>query len=377
MIASICNIKQCVENKNISSKDKMLDVNIGNCLNDVQKLQLKELINQYSNIFRKEPGRVNCYQHNLEVSDNTAVIQRTYPIPLHYRDQVDKEIENMLKCGIIERASSQFINPMVVVTKPNGKIRLCLDARKLNSILLPDYECARSTEELFQKCAGVKFMSKLDLTSGFWQIPIRKCDRKYTAFLYRNKCYQFTVVPFGLSTSLAAMVRCLDKVMGTEVEDYTLVFVDDILCVSHTFEEHLIHLKKIFKKFQDANMTINLEKSEFGKEELKFLGHIISTNGITTNPDKVKSIMEFPTPGNTKQLKSFLGLTNYYNKFSSNYAECTVPLLPLLRKGVKWNWDMKHQKAFENVKQVFIKTVVLHHPVEMLVNSLSVRNYIR
>ena len=150
----------------------------------------------------------------------------------------------MLANGVIERARSPYINPLVVVTKPNGSIRLCLDARKLNSLLIPDYECARSVEELFQKCNGVKYMTKLDLTSGFWQIPIRKCDRQYTAFLYKNKCYQFKVVPFGLSTSLAAMVRCLDSALGNEVEKYTLVFVDDILCVSQTFEEHLslIHI---------------------------------------------------------------------------------------------------------------------------------------
>ena len=106
-----------------------------------------------------------------------------------------------IKTCLLYTSSSPYINPLVVVTKPNGSIRLCLDARKLNSLLVPDYECARSVEELFQKCNGVKYMTKLDLTSGFWQIPIRTCDRKYTAFLYKNKCYQFKVVPFGLSTS--------------------------------------------------------------------------------------------------------------------------------------------------------------------------------
>ena len=148
-------------------------------------------------------------------------VQRTYPIPLHYRDEVEKEVQQMLANGVIERASSPYINPLVVVTKPNGSIRVCLDAMKLNSLLVPDYECARSVEELFQKCNGVKYMTKLDLTSGFWQIPIRKYDRQYTAFLYKNKCYQFKVVPFGLSTSLAAMVRCLDSGLGNEVEKYT------------------------------------------------------------------------------------------------------------------------------------------------------------
>lgn len=119
------------------------------------------------------------------------------------------------------------------------------------------------------------------------------------------------------------------------MDEYTLVFVDDILCVSKTFQEHLVHLKNIFEKFRNANMTINIAKSEFGKEEVKFLGHVISTKEISTDPEKIEAIQKFPAPRNIKQLKSFLGLANYYSKFFNRYSDSTAPLLTLLTKGVK------------------------------------------
>ena len=158
--------------------------------------------------------------------------------------------------------------------------------RNLNSITKKCYDCAPNAENLFIKCQGVKYLSRLDLKSGFWQIPLAKESRRYTAFLYRNKCYQFRVVPFGLVTSLAAMVRCLELALGPEVEDFVSIFVDDILVISKSFEEHLEHLKIVFRKLQAANLTLNLEKCEFGKSQIKFLGHIISAEGITTDPEK-------------------------------------------------------------------------------------------
>ena len=121
----------------------------------------------------------------------------------------------------IKRSNSKFLNPLVVVKKKSGEVRLCLDMRSLNSVVLREFDCAPPADELFAKCEGARYLTKLDLRSSFWQIPIRREDRKYTAFLYKNKCYQHKVVPFGLSTSLAAIVKCLEKALGPEVEPYT------------------------------------------------------------------------------------------------------------------------------------------------------------
>ena len=143
--------------------------------------------------------------------------------------------------------------------------------RELNSIVLKEYDCAPTADELFTKCEGARYVTKLDLRSSFWQIPIHEENRKYTAFLYKNKCYQHRVVPFELSTSLAAIVKCLERALGPEVEPYTMVFVDDILVVSKTLDEHIKHLSTIFHKFRQANISLNLDKCEFMKSSIQFL----------------------------------------------------------------------------------------------------------
>ena len=162
-------------------------------------------------MFRKEPGRLKTYQHVLRVKENESFVGRSYPVPMTYRDRVDEEIKRMLNMGIIQRSSSTYINPIVPVIKKDGTIRLFLDARKPNEILLEDWKGPEPVEILFQKCKGTKVMSSLDMTSSFWQVPLEKNSMQYTAFQHRGKSYEFNVVPFALKTSTAALVKGLDK----------------------------------------------------------------------------------------------------------------------------------------------------------------------
>ena len=268
----------------------------------------------------------------------------------------------MLDDDIIERCNSNFLNPLLVVRKKSGEIRLCLDMRNLNNFVEKEFDCAPTAEDLFIKCEGARYLTKLDLKASFWQVPLSEQDRKYTAFIFNNKCYQHIVVPFGLSTSLAAIVRCLERALGPEVDPYTVIFVDDILVISRTLEEHFENLRSVFQKLRLANITLKLHKCEFIKSQMKFLGHIISATGISTDPEKLRSIVEFPVPKNLKPLRAFLGLTGYYRKFTSKYAEYTVPLLQLVRKNIKWKWGSEQNDAFERVKGLFTTNLQLFHP---------------
>ena len=274
---------------------------------------------------------------------------RSYPVPMAYRDKVDEEIKRMLDMGIIQRSNSSYINPIVPVIKKDGTIRLCLDARKLNEILIEDWECPEPAEILFQKCKGTKVMSSLDMTSSFWQVPLENNSKQYTAFQHRGKSYEFNVVPFGLKTSTAALVRGLDKALQG-IGDHIISFVDDTLITSESTQQHLEHLEEILTRLERNNLTLNLNKSHFFKKETKFLGFILTTDGIKPDPDKIQGIADFPAPRNVKQLRGFLGLINFYSKFSSKHAEETVPLLHLIKKGVPWKWDENTQCYFDRVK---------------------------
>lgn len=324
---------------------------------------LKGLMEEFQDIFSDRPSITTAYQHAIKLKEPEKFIRKVYPIPRKYKNEVNAEIQKMLDYNIIERADSNFLNPLVVVKKTTGDIRLCLDMRNLNNLVKKEFDCAPTSEQLFIKCEGAKYMTKLDLTSSFWQIPIRRQDRKYTAFLYENKCYQHKVVPFGLATSLSAIVKCLEQALGPEVDPYTMIFVDDILVVSKSHEEHIQHLSKIFQKFRESNITLNESKCEFIKQNVRFLGHLISGEGIQTDPEKIKSITEFPTPRNHRNLRGFLGLTGYYRRFSKHYAETIVPLLGLLKKNTKWKWEELHEQAFINVKELFKTSLHLYHPV--------------
>ena len=158
---------------------------------------------------------------------------------------MQEELDRMMEGDIIERLISSYSNPLVVVIKKDGRVRLCLDVRKINQIIIPDRESPEPINEIFQKFSGVKYMTSLDLTAGYWQVPLAVESRKYTAFLFNGKNYQFKRLPFGLNTSIASFIKCLDMILQPKDLDFLTVYVDDILIASRTFSEHLEHLEYV------------------------------------------------------------------------------------------------------------------------------------
>lgn len=331
-------------------------------MSDEQCSQLTELILKYKDIFSDEPGVCNKYQHNLMVENPQNFKRKTYPVPLAHQSKVLQEIERMESLNIIERCHSTFINPIIPVIKKSGDVRLCLDARSINQVITPDYECNRSVNELLAKCPHAKFISSIDLTSSYWQIPLTEESKQYTAFQFNGKTYQYRVTPFGISTSQAALVRALDKVFDESVENFTMIYVDDICIVSQDFESHLKYLNYIFQKLKEANMTVKFTKSQFCQSSVPFLGYTLTENGLEMDQNRMKPILDFPTPRNRTELKSFLGCINYYNKFIDRFSHTVQPLLRLTSKKNKFVWTKKDDETFREVKNLFLKTNVLFHP---------------
>lgn len=222
---------------------------------------------------------------------------RTYSLPIRLEDKIEKALKQMIKWDIIRRATCAKINPLVPVLKKDGKIRLCLDARNLNTILKEDHEGTEKIETLLQRCNGKKYFSHLDLNMSFWQIPLTKESKNYTAFLYKGKYYEHNVTPFGLKTSTAAFVRGLDKVLKG-LSSCVIIYIDDLLVVSEAEEQHLLDLENILKRLEEHNITLNYSKCEFKKKETRFLGHIISKDGIKQDPVKIQGIHNYITPIN-------------------------------------------------------------------------------
>ena len=227
--------------------------------------------------------------------------------------------------------------------------------------MINDYECAEPTEVLFQRCGGSKIMSTMDLTSSFWQILLAEESKKCTAFLHAGKCYEFCVRHFGLKTSTAAPVRALDFALNG-LGNLHVTFIDDIFCSSENINQHLQHLELLFQRLWENNLIINLEKAHYFRSEVKFLGHSLTPTGIKPDPEKIETTRNFSRPRNLNKLRGFLGLINFYTKFSKNNAAKIVLFVEPLKKGLIWSGDDNNEQAFQEIKTLFCSSVLLSYP---------------
>jgi len=323
---------------------------------------LDEIIELYPEVFREEPGRIIGYECQIRLKDNKPICVKPYPIPIAKQGAVETEIKRMLDMGIIKRSNSPFSIPIVPVFKKNGEVRLCLDARKINCQIITDCERPMTMETILAKFKSVRCISTLDLRSGYWQIPLSEDSKPPCSFLINGRNYSYQRLPFGLNISGAEFQKCMDRVLGSLIHEFVTIYVDDILITSDSIQQHREHIKKVLDRFKEYNVTVNLEKCQFFRKEVSFLGHIISTNGIKMDEEKIKTIQEFKEPENKKQMQSFLGFVNFYRRYVEKFAHITAPLLELVKKDKKWKWETRHKVAFEKVKETFLKEVIIAFP---------------
>ena len=270
----------------------------------------------------------------------------------------------MLAAGIIERSESQYCNPLLIVENKDGRIRICLDARCLNNIIESDNESPPIIGEILQKYHGTKCMSLTDLGYGYWQIPLAVESRPYTAFLYGSQLYHFCRIPFGLKTAGSGFIRALNLALGNEFDSFLTCYIDDLLITSASFDDHLHHLDLVFRKLQAENFTLRLDKSYFFRRQVKFLGFILSVDGIRPNPSKLEKIRQFAEPKNRKELQQIIGVCTYYRQFSVYHSNLIDPFRNLLKSKGTWIWTPAHSQAFVALKNAFADSITLHHVLQ-------------
>lgn len=336
-------------------------------LNSSQQNLITSLLQKYQHIFQDKPGLHKFFSYKFNVKPHDPYKIKPYPVPFSRRPAVQKEIDKMLKWGVIERSDAPYNNPLVTVVKTDGSIRLCLDARKLNTIIFPTRDASPPIDDILAKFNNKSFFSSLDFSSGYWQIPLDPSVRQYTSFLYDGRSYQFCVVPFGLNISNAAFGKGLE----TALSNYSIpctspndihTYVDDILVSSPSFESHLDTLEWIFHKISQSGLTLKFKKCHFIKQQIKFLGHFISPKGMVMDPDKIKALQNFPEPRNKKDLQSFFGFCNFYRKFSQNHSSLLHPLSHLICKDTPWAFTEQNKLDFQKIKDAFSLQISLTHP---------------
>ena len=266
----------------------------------------------------------------------------------------------MESLGVIKKVEepTDWCAGMVVVPKENGKVRICVDLTKLNLSVKRELHPLPAVDQVLAQLAGAKVMSKLDANSGFWQIPLSPESAKLTTFITPYGRYCFHRLPFGISSAPEHFQRRMSDIL-TGLPGAVVCMMDDILIHGKTREEHDTHLRDVLNRLQDAGMTLNKEKCQFAQTSLKFLGHIIDSEGIRPDPNKVQAILDIQTPANVGDVRRYLGMVNHLSKFAPNLAEVTQPMRELLVKANTWTWGDAQQKAFDKTKELLTKSPVL------------------
>ena len=309
-------------------------------------------------------GDTDQVQHRLYVKPNTRPINaRGRRLPVKHLPKVKKAIEEMLKLNVIEECQSEWCSGIVPVSKKDGSIRVAVDYRPINEVCQKDAYPMPRIDEIIERLTNAKVFSKLDLTKGYYQVRIHPDDRKYTAFRFGKKLYQFTRMPFGLCSAPQTFQRLMNQVLSHL--PFAECYLDDIVVFSANEEEHLHHLEEVFKALEKANLRFNREKCQFAVEEIEYLGFKISQSRRSPTTFKVDKIRNFPAPTTKKELDSFIGLAGQYRNLIEDFsakAECLYDLKKKSNKKAKLKWSPEHQAAFEALKEELTKPPVVMLP---------------
>ena len=325
---------------------------------EMVEVEIFNLIDQYKSLF-EGIGRTDLIEHCIELKSNKIVNIKPYPVPYAYRDQVRTMLAEMLSEGIIERSSSEWCSPILALKKKDGSLRLAIDYRRLNAISKFDAHPTPKVSEILCNLDQAKIFSKLDFKSGYYQVPLRACDREKTAFRFENNLYHFRVMPFGLSTAAQTFTRLGNMLFQLP---FVKIYIDDVIIFSKNINEHVGHLRQVFEILKSAKLTLNRKKCEFAKPQIEYLGFVISNGTIRPSPEKTSCVEKYPVPKTRKDLRSFLGLVNSYRNLIEKYADITADLYDLLKSNNRFVWRSCHQNVFDNLKRLMVAEPIVRIP---------------
>jgi transposase InsO family protein len=339
-------------------------------LNSSERAVIEPVLLRYSNIFHDDESNdfksTDVVEHRIITGDAQPIRKAQYRVPFALREEMESQVQDMLKKGVIRESNSPWSAPVILVPKKSTdgkpKYRFCVDFRALNAVTKFDSYPLPRFEETTSTLAGSKYFSVLDCYSGFWQIKICEEDKEKTAFTVPSGHYEFNRLSYGLSNSPASFQRLVDVVLKNLTGTECWVFIDDVIVYAKTAEEHAQRLANVLERFERANLQLQPEKCEFAKDQVYYLGHVISSKGIEASPDKVKAIQEYPVPKTVKEVRAFLGLASYYRRLVQGFAQIAKPLTQLTRKDEKFEWNCQCQNAFDELKHKLSTTPVLAYP---------------
>lgn len=328
-----------------------------------ERERLQELIAKH---FKDEPttlGRTDRVKHVIDTGEAVPIKQRYYNVSPARQKLINEELDRMLTLGVVEPSQSAWSSPIMLLDKPDGSKRFVVDFRAVNAVSKKDAYPLPQVTTILDRLRDARYLSSLDIKSAYWQIELEESGKEKTAFAIPGRgLYQFVTMPFGLCGAPATWQRFVDNVLGADLEPNVFVYLDDIIVVTASFEKHVEVLAEILKRIRAAKLTLNQEKCKFCRPELKYLGYVVSADGLRVDPEKIQAIVDIPVPRTQKEVRQFTGMASWYRRFISNFATRIHPLTSLLRKRCHFEWSAEAENAFRDIKSCLITAPILSCP---------------
>ncbi len=341
-------------------------VQLGEGLNPAQQRLAWTLLRAHADVFNESstvPTRTTKYRADIDTGNARPVSSAPYRVSPAERKIIDKSVDEMLDAGVIRPSRSPWSSGVVLVSKKDNSVRFCVDYKKLNKLTKIETYPLPRIDETLRAFQGAKCFSVLDMQSGYWQIPLHEDAIPKTAFISHRGLFEFVVMPFGPANAPGYFQRMMDEVMGGLKWTSVLVYIDDIIVFSPDFGSHMADLMNVFKRLAAAGLTLKPKKCQVFAKSVKYLGSVVSAEGIAPDPDKVKAIAAMPAPVDKAGVKAFLGMAGYYRRFIGDFAEVMAPLQMLLKNDVPFIWADAQENAMRAVKAALCSApVLLAHP---------------
>jgi hypothetical protein len=321
------------------------------------------ILREYRDVFPEEvpglPPRRDI-DFSIELAPGAVPVSRTpYRMSTPELVELKLQLKEMMDKGYIRPSVSPWGAPVLFVKKKDGTLRLCIDYRQLNKVTIKNKYPLPRIDDLFDQLGGASVFSKIDLRSGYHQVRIKGEDIHKTAFRTRYGHYEFVVVPFGLTNAPATFMCLMNNVLSKFLDKFVLVFIDDILIYSKNREEHEEHLRLVLQVLREHQLYAKFSKCDFFQKQIHYLGHVLSKEGVAVDPDKIRSIMEWPTPKDVSDIRSFMGLAGYYRRFIKDFSKIGCPITALQKKGTKFLWTQQCEERFQTLKHLLTHAPVL------------------
>lgn len=355
-----------VESNDEFQQPKFESVNVKHELTATQQLQLDEVIQSFDKA--QKDGILGCTDrtvHKINTGEAKPIKQRQYVVSPYVQEGIIGEINRMLARGILKKVDNPtWLNPVIAVKKPNGKIRLCIDARKLNDATIKNAYPQPNANRILGLLKGTKYLSAIDLSEAFFQIPLDEESQRKTAFAITGVgAFMFQRMAMGLCNAAATLCELVQDIFGCELEPWAFHYIDDFIIATDTFEEHLRILRLVSAKLKVAKLQINTEKSRFCMSRIVFLGYVIDKNGIQPDPERIQPILDFPQPKTVRDVRRLIGMASWYRRFINNFSSITAPISELIRKSKeKLVWNDEAEEAFAQLKTALTSTPILATP---------------